>query len=88
MKIAVIGGGFTGLAAAYHLTKKGHDVAVFEKDATLGGLAHGFQQPEWQWHLEYAYHHFFTNDHAPVERQRVSFRFSPKFTLISRPSPS
>lgn len=64
MKIAVVGGGFTGLTAAYELAKRGHNVTLFEKDNVLGGLAHGFRQPEWDWHLEFAYHHFFTNDQA------------------------
>lgn len=64
MKIAIIGGGFTGLTAAYELTKKGHKVTIFEKEKTLGGLAHGFRQPNWRWHLESAYHHLFTNDNA------------------------
>jgi len=62
MKIAIIGGGFTGLTAAYELVKKGHQVTVFEKEKTLGGLAHGFKLPDWDWHLESAYHHLFTND--------------------------
>lgn len=62
MKIAIIGGGLTGLSAAYQLTKKGHAVTVFEKEKTLGGLAYGFKKPEWKWHLEAAYHHVFTND--------------------------
>lgn len=66
MKIAVVGGGFTGLAASYELTKRGHNVTLFEKDNVLGGLAHGFRQPHWDWHLEYAYHHFFTNDTALI----------------------
>ena len=35
--IAIIGGGFTGLGAAYELTKSGHKVAVFEKDEETGG---------------------------------------------------
>ena len=39
MKIAVLGGGFTGLTAAYYLAKKNHKVAVFEKEKQLGGLA-------------------------------------------------
>ncbi|MBI4065544.1 NAD(P)/FAD-dependent oxidoreductase [Candidatus Gottesmanbacteria bacterium] len=62
MKIAIIGGGFTGLTAAYELTKRGHEVSLFEKDKTLGGLAHGFKLPNWNWSLEKAYHHLFTND--------------------------
>ncbi|MEO9893277.1 1-hydroxycarotenoid 3,4-desaturase CrtD [Aurantibacter sp.] len=37
MKIAVIGSGIGGLAAACRLASKGHDVTVFEKNATPGG---------------------------------------------------
>ncbi len=64
MKIAIIGGGFTGLTAAYELVKRGHRVTIFEKDVSLGGLAHGFKRAGWDWHLEAAYHHLFTNDTA------------------------
>ncbi len=62
MKIAIIGGGFTGLAAAYELTKKGYKVTLFEAGPVLGGLAYGFKEKNWDWHLEYAYHHWFNND--------------------------
>ncbi len=62
MHIAIIGGGFTGLAAAYRLSRQGHKVTVFEKEPHLGGLAYGFRDPAWQWHVEAAYHHLFTND--------------------------
>lgn len=37
MKIAVIGSGIGGLASACRLASKGHDVTVFEKNATPGG---------------------------------------------------
>ena len=37
-KIAVIGSGPSGLAAAQQLNRKGHHVTVFEKDNGLGGL--------------------------------------------------
>jgi len=37
-KIAVIGSGPAGLAAAQQLNRKGHTVTIFEKDNTLGGL--------------------------------------------------
>jgi protoporphyrinogen oxidase len=86
MNIAIIGGGLTGLSAAYELLKEHHKVTVFEKDSTLGGLAGGFKptsrrgadasshrveasrggMPNWQWSLEYFYHHFFTNDQALI----------------------
>ncbi len=63
MKVAVLGGGFAGLSAAYYLSQKGHDVTVFEKDAVLGGLASGIKRPNWDWSMEKAVHHLFTNDH-------------------------
>lgn len=62
MKIGIVGAGFTGLAAAYRLQKSGHTVTVFEKDENPGGLAVGYQEPEWAWSLEKHYHHWFTND--------------------------
>ena len=37
-KVAVIGGGPAGLAAAYQLRRKGHGVTVFEKYPELGGM--------------------------------------------------
>jgi len=37
-KIAIIGSGPSGLAAAQQLNRKGHHVTVFEKDNGLGGL--------------------------------------------------
>ncbi|MFH0987734.1 MAG: FAD-dependent oxidoreductase, partial [Patescibacteria group bacterium] len=62
MRIAVLGGGITGLTAAYFLGKKGHQVSLFEKEKILGGLAAGFKQPNWNWYLERTYHHLFAND--------------------------
>nr|AFI78410.1 intracellular sulfur oxidation protein DsrL [uncultured bacterium ws020C1] len=37
-KVAVIGGGPAGMAAAYQLRRKGHAVAVFESQPELGGM--------------------------------------------------
>ncbi len=62
MKIAIIGAGFTGLSAAYYLVKQKHNVTIFEKDSTPGGLAVGFKEKNWDWSLEKHYHHWFTND--------------------------
>jgi protoporphyrinogen oxidase len=62
MKIAIIGGGFTGLSCAYSLLERKIDVALFENDECLGGLAGGFRQADWKWDLEFFYHHIFTND--------------------------
>ncbi len=62
MKIAIIGAGFSGLAAAYQLVKTGHQVEVFESAPYPGGLASGFQETQWQWNLEKHYHHIFASD--------------------------
>lgn len=83
MKIAIIGGGFTGLSAAYELTKKGHTVTIFEKDPQLGGLAVGWKEQAWEWHLEKAYHHLFTNDRAILSLlKKLGLR---KKIIIKRP---
>lgn len=62
MKIGIIGAGFTGLSAAYYLSRKGHNVTLFEKAKSPGGLAIGYKEHEWDWTLEEHYHHWFTND--------------------------
>lgn len=62
MKIAVVGGGISGLTAAFFLSKKGHQVVLFEKEEVLGGLASGFKSPKWSWPLERYYHHYFESD--------------------------
>jgi protoporphyrinogen oxidase len=67
MKIAIIGAGFTGLSAAYQMTKNGHTVTILEKDSQPGGLAVGYQEKGWDWTLEAFYHHWFTNDKAILD---------------------
>ncbi|MEM4578613.1 MAG: FAD-dependent oxidoreductase, partial [Pyrobaculum sp.] len=37
MKIAIVGAGFGGLAAAALLAKRGHEVVVFDKRCAVGG---------------------------------------------------
>ncbi len=62
MKVAVIGAGFGGMAAAYDLAKAGHKVTIFEAAYQVGGLAAGFKQPNWDWWVEKFYHHWFASD--------------------------
>ncbi len=62
MKIAIIGAGFGGMAAAYDLRKAGHQVTVFESAGHVGGLAAGFKEPHWDWSVEKFYHHWFQSD--------------------------
>ena len=63
MKVAVLGGGFTGLTCSYYFAKKNYQVTLFEKEKILGGMASGFKQKNWDWYLEHAYHHLFANDY-------------------------
>jgi len=62
MKIAILGGGLTGLTAAYYLAKENHDVTIFEKESFLGGIASGFKMDDWSWYLDKTYRHIFSND--------------------------
>jgi protoporphyrinogen oxidase len=80
MKIAIIGAGAAGLAAAYDLAGAGHPVTVYEAAANVGGLASGFKEPHWDWTVERFYHHWFQTDKAVLglideigARDRVRF---------------
>ncbi len=62
MKIAIIGAGIGGMAAAYDLRRAGHQVIIFETSDQPGGLASGFKEPGWDWSVEKFYHHWFASD--------------------------
>ena len=62
MKIAIIGAGISGMAAAFDLQKAGHEVTIFEGSDHVGGLASGFKKAEWATSVEYFYHHWFQTD--------------------------
>ncbi len=55
--IKVIGSGFSSLAAACYLAKEGHNVTIYEKNATIGGRARQLKKegftfdigPTWYW---------------------------------------
>jgi len=62
VKIAIIGAGFGGMAAAYDFRKAGHAVTIFESAEYVGGLAAGFKESYWDWSVEKFYHHWFATD--------------------------
>lgn len=64
MRVAIVGGGFTGLGAAYFLKKKmpNADITIYESGPQLGGLAMGFKVPGWEWSIEKYIHHWFLTD--------------------------
>ncbi len=65
MRVGIIGGGATGLTAAYELGKQGHKAHVFESAPFLGGQASTFDVGGGR--LERGYHHLFMGDHDIVE---------------------
>ncbi len=62
MRVAIVGAGIGGLAAAYDLAKRGCEVVVFEGADQVGGLSAGFKMPRWEWSVEHYYHHWFASD--------------------------
>ncbi len=64
-QVTIIGGGFTGLSAAYELVKQGIAVTVLEAEPEIGGLAAAFDVGGQK--LDRFYHHWFTNDMEVME---------------------
>jgi protoporphyrinogen oxidase len=62
MRVAIIGAGAGGLAAAHDLARTGAQVTVLEAGEQVGGLAAGFRIPRWAWSVEQYYHHWFASD--------------------------
>ncbi len=62
MKVAVVGAGVGGLAAAHDLNRAGHEVVIYEAADHVGGLASGFKDTGWDWSVERYYHHWFATD--------------------------
>lgn len=60
LPVLIVGGGFTGLAAGYELSKAGIPVIIIESENTIGGLAAAFEVGGEK--LDRFYHHWFTND--------------------------
>ena len=66
-RVAVIGAGIGGMAAAYDLVRAGCRVTIFESSEAVGGLAGGFTAPGWDWSVEKFYHHWFASDHDMLD---------------------
>ena len=65
MNAVIIGGGITGLVAAYKLSEKGFKVTVFESSYFLGGQASVINIDGNK--IERGYHHLFKNDKEIIE---------------------
>lgn len=72
-RIAIIGGGLTGLTAAYRLVRQGVDVTIFEASDRLGGLAAGCDLAGHK--VEQAYHFLYkTDEHILALAEELGFR--------------
>ena len=88
-KIAIIGGGFSGLSAATYLAKEGFDVTIFEKNSTIGGRNRKFTEdgftfemgPSWYWMPE-----VFDNYFKDFKKERKDYygltKLNPSFSII------
>jgi protoporphyrinogen oxidase len=65
VKICIIGGGPTGLTAAYELSKKGHQVSLYERETEQGGLVGTLWVGDQR--LEKFYHHLFVSDREIID---------------------
>lgn len=86
-KVAIIGSGFAGLAAAALLAAEGHDVTIYEKNEQPGGRARIWQKdgfrfdmgPSWYW-MPDVFENFFnlfkhkTSDFYELKRIDPSYR--------------
>lgn len=88
-KIAIIGSGFSSLAASAYLAKAGHEVHIYEKNETIGGRARqhkaeGFtfdMGPSWYW-MPDVFERFFADfDQKPADYYTLE-RLNPGYQII------
>jgi protoporphyrinogen oxidase len=95
--VVIIGAGFTGLAAAYEITRENIAVTVLERSADIGGLASSFETKGQK--LETFYHHWFKSDRHATDlvnslgcrdrlmsiTSKTGVYFQNRFFKLSRP---
>lgn len=65
MRVVILGAGLAGLAAAYELSRGGHEVTLVEKQGHVGGMASSWAcGPYW---LDHGPHRFHTRDEELLE---------------------
>lgn len=69
-RVVIIGGGMSGLAAAWRLSELGLPVVVLEQEQRLGGLARTFEQDGRIYPL--GYHHILAGDRALIHCLRLT----------------
>lgn len=88
-KVAVIGSGFSGLAAACFAAKAGHEVVVLEQNESIGGRARSFSAqgftfdmgPSWYW-MPDVFDHFFEQFGKKTSDYYNLVKLDPGFQII------
>jgi phytoene desaturase len=88
-KIAIIGSGFAGLAAACYLAKDGFEVTLYEKNDTVGGRARrlvkdGFTfdiGPSWYWMPDIFERFFADFNKTPADYYQLD-KLSPAYAVV------
>ena len=83
-KVAIIGGGLSGLSCAKYLSDAGHEPTVYEARDVLGGKVSAWQDEDGDW-IETGLHIFFG---ACARRARVEAAPSPHAVLLTPRLPS
>lgn len=87
--ISVIGAGFAGLSAAAYLSAEGHEVTVYEKNATAGGRARQLKSkgyifdmgPSWYW-MPDVFEQFFNDfGYSPSDFYELKL-LDPSFDIV------
>jgi phytoene desaturase len=87
--ILILGSGFSSIAAACYLAKKGNSVTIYEKNDTIGGrarqfIAEGFtfdMGPSWYW-MPDVFEKFFSEfDKKPSDYYQLT-KLSPAYTVF------
>ena len=87
--IAIIGSGFSALAASSYLAKQGHTVTVFEKNETIGGRARQLKKdgftfdigPTWYW-MPDVFERFFNDFGKKPSDYYELIKLSPAYSVF------
>lgn len=90
-KVIIIGGGFSGLSAATHLSAEGYEVTLLEKNHTPGGRARKFEAegfvfdmgPSWYWMPDVFEDYFSRFGKKPSDYYQLK-RLSPSYIIHFR----
>lgn len=87
-KIAIIGSGFSSIAASCYLAQAGHDVTIYEKNTTVGGRARQIKKkgftfdigPTWYW-MPDVFERFFKDFNKMPEDYYKLIKLNPAYTV-------